>query len=154
MLRVSMWEMNRSDIACCLCKRSTICPLGTSRITLGVMAVALPMRRDWPARHPSPKKSPGPSIATTASLPVFESTESFTPPRWMYSTLLQGSPCLKMTSAARYSTIVRATPAESRNAWALNVGAFFDPMARLQADLDRSAGDELTARWMGGGRGG
>ena len=47
---------------------------------LGVIAVALPMRTGWPARHPSPKKSPGPSIATTASLPVFESTDSFTPP--------------------------------------------------------------------------
>ena len=33
-----------------------------------------------PARQPSPKNSPGPSIATTASLPVLERTESFTPP--------------------------------------------------------------------------
>ena len=47
---------------------------------VGVMAVALPMRTGWPARHPSPKKSPGPSIATTASLPAFESTDSLTPP--------------------------------------------------------------------------
>jgi hypothetical protein len=26
------------------------------------------MQTDWPARHPSPKKSPGPRIATTAGL--------------------------------------------------------------------------------------
>ena len=39
-----------------------------------------PCGADWPARHPSPKKSPGPSIATMASLPVFDSTESLTPP--------------------------------------------------------------------------
>ena len=40
------------------------------RIVLGVIAMALTMRTGWPARHPSPKNSPGPSIATTASLPV------------------------------------------------------------------------------------
>ena len=38
-----------------------------------------PIRTGWPARHPSPKKSPGPSIATTASLPVFDNTDSLTP---------------------------------------------------------------------------
>ena len=45
-----------------------------------MIAVALPIRTGWPARHPSPKKSPGPSIATTASRPVFDSTDSLTPP--------------------------------------------------------------------------
>jgi len=40
----------------------------------------------------SPKKSPGPSIATTASLPVLESTDSFTAPVWMYMTLGHRSP--------------------------------------------------------------
>jgi hypothetical protein len=43
---------------------------------------------------------------------------------------LTGVSCLKMTSARRYSTIVLATPAESRNAWALNVPFRFDSMAR------------------------
>jgi hypothetical protein len=32
------------------------------------------------ARHPSPKKSPGPRIATTASLPGSLTTVSLTPP--------------------------------------------------------------------------
>ncbi len=49
-------------------------------MSLAVVAVALPIRTSWPARHPSPKNSPGPSIATTASLPVFDSTDSLTLP--------------------------------------------------------------------------
>src|SRR5580698_2759925 len=32
------------------------------------IVVAVAMRTDWPARHPSPKKSPALRIATTASL--------------------------------------------------------------------------------------
>ena len=63
-----------------------------------MIAVALPMRTGWPARQPSPKKSPGPSIATTASLPVFDSTDSLTPPVWMYMTCSQASPWVKMVS--------------------------------------------------------
>ena len=70
MLRVNICEMNRSDIACCLCSSPTIFSLPMRRIVLGVIAMALAMRTGWPARHPSPKNSPGPSIATTASLPV------------------------------------------------------------------------------------
>jgi hypothetical protein len=34
-----------------------------------VEAVVVPVRSVWPAMQPSPKKSPGPNIATTASLP-------------------------------------------------------------------------------------
>ena len=67
-----------------------------------MIAVALPMRSGWPARHPSPKKSPGPSMATTASLPVFDSTDSLTPPDWMYRTSSQASPCVKMASPRPY----------------------------------------------------
>ena len=44
--------------------------------------VAVPMRTGCPARQPSPRKSPGPSMATTASLPAEDSTESLTPPSW------------------------------------------------------------------------
>ena len=44
MLRDSMCEMKRSDIACCRCSSRTILALATIRITLGVMAVALPIR--------------------------------------------------------------------------------------------------------------
>ncbi len=46
-----------------------------------VIADALAIRRGWPARHPSPKKSPGPSIATTAERPRCETTVSLTCPR-------------------------------------------------------------------------
>src|SRR5438067_12617222 len=121
MFRASMCEMNRSDIACCLWSRRTIFSLPTRRMTLGVMASALPMRTGWPARHPSPKNSPGPSIATTASRPVLERTNNFTPPRWMYITLLQRSPCEKVASDRAYSTISFDSPAESRNARALKL---------------------------------
>src|SRR6267378_8501317 len=47
---------------------------------VGATVVAVAMQMDWPARHPSPKKSPGPRIATTASFPVSLTTVSFTPP--------------------------------------------------------------------------
>jgi hypothetical protein len=33
---------------------------------LGLMAVALHSRTGWPARQPSPKKSPGPQTGRTA----------------------------------------------------------------------------------------
>ena len=83
MLRDSMCAMNRSAIVGCSWSNCAIRFFATSMMTLGVIAVALPMRSGWPAMHPSPKKSPGPSIATTASLPVRESTDNFTPPDWM-----------------------------------------------------------------------
>ena len=56
-------------------------------------------------------------MATTASLPVLETTESFTEPFWMYKTSLPMSPWEKMVSFSWNSTMVLATPAESRNPW-------------------------------------
>src|SRR6267143_2148057 len=47
---------------------------------VGAIVVAVAMQMDWPARHPSPKKSQGPRIATTRSFPVSLTTVSFTPP--------------------------------------------------------------------------
>jgi hypothetical protein len=38
------------------------------------IAVAVDMRSGWALRHPSPRKSPGPKIAMTASLPTSETT--------------------------------------------------------------------------------
>ena len=38
------------------------------------IAVTVAMRRGWPFMQPSPKKSPGPMIASTASLPFSEVT--------------------------------------------------------------------------------
>ena len=111
-----MCAMKRSARACSLCSTFTICFFATTSTLVAAMAVALPIRTGWPARHPSPKKSPGPSIATTASLPAFESTDSLTPPRWMYITLSPGSPWEKMTSDGAKFTIFFERPAESRNA--------------------------------------
>src|ERR1035438_9618100 len=45
---------------------------------LGDMVVQVAMRLTCPPRHPSPKKSPAPSIAMTASLPCWEITVSLT----------------------------------------------------------------------------
>ena len=47
-----------------------------------IVAMAVAMRTGCPARAPSPKKSPGPSIATVASLPAWEMTRSLTAPFW------------------------------------------------------------------------
>jgi hypothetical protein len=44
--------------------------LSITSTVVAVIAVAIPMRNGTPARHPSPKKSPGPNSATTASLPA------------------------------------------------------------------------------------
>src|SRR3954470_4184583 len=113
-LRVSMCEMKRSDIACWVWSRRAISSLRTSRMTLGVIAVALPILKGCPVRHPSPKKSPGPSIATTASRPFFESTDNFTPPDRMYITCPQDSPCVKIDSPRENSDTVLGTPDEAR----------------------------------------
>ena len=86
--RDSMCAMKRSDSACCRCSTLIICCFSMTRILLVATAWALPMRMGCPARHPSPKKSPVLSMATTASLPDAESTESLTPPFWMYITAL------------------------------------------------------------------
>src|SRR6266849_5173575 len=112
-------------------------------MVLFMIAVALPWRTDCPAKHPSPKKSPGSSIATTASRPALERTESFTPPLWIYRTLSHGSPWVKMTSARRYSTIFFAIPAEPRNDWALNAPFGSDSIA---TPLENRVADGLARR--------
>ena len=81
--------------------------------------MAVPIRTDWPASAPSPKKSPGVSIATTASLPIWDSTESLTAPFWRYLTSLPASPWAKTTSPGRYLTILRAGPVDLRYATTL-----------------------------------
>ena len=58
----------------------------------GVTAEVVPIRKVCPAMHPSPKKSPGPNIATTASFPEPFTTDNFTPPFWMYITVSAASP--------------------------------------------------------------
>src|SRR5258706_1396806 len=66
-------------------------------------------------------------MATTASLPVSDITDSLMPPVWMYITCVHTSPCVKTTSFRAYCTSVFATPDESRNAWALNDCGFGVP---------------------------
>ena len=85
------------------------------KIVVGVTAVAVPIRTVWPAMQPSPKKSVGPNIATTASFPDPFTTDNFTPPCWTYMTLLAASPWLKMDSFLRNCVIFLEIPAVSRN---------------------------------------
>src|SRR5581483_7595181 len=110
-------------------------------IVVGTVAVALPMRNGCPARQPSPKKSPGPSIATTASRPVFDTTDSLMPPDWMYMTCSQGSPCVNTASPRPYLAIVFATPDDSRNCWASNadvgLAAAFESLGAFRPDFTR-----------------
>ena len=83
---------------------------------VGVSAVAVPMQILCPARHRSPKNSPGPSIATIASFPSSVTKDSFRPPLWMYMTWVKESPGAKMTVFLGSSTPFQATLAESRKA--------------------------------------
>src|SRR5213080_5521347 len=89
-----------------------------TRMDVGAIAVAVPMRTSCPARHPSPKKSEGPRMATTASLPTSLTTDSFTPPSWIYITLVAKSPWEYTFCNFRYTTTFLDTPAESSKAWA------------------------------------
>ena len=66
----------------CSCSIRTMSRFGIRKRAVRMTAVAVPMRNGCPARQPSPRKSPGPSMATTASLPAEDSTESLTPPSW------------------------------------------------------------------------
>jgi hypothetical protein len=49
------------------------------------MAVAVPIRTVWHAIQSSLKKSVGPNIATTTSLPEPFTTDNFTPPFCIYT---------------------------------------------------------------------
>ncbi len=61
-------------------KEAVVAVLGPGDFFVDEIAVAVPIQTGWPARHPSPKKSPGLSTATTASLPSSLIIESLTPP--------------------------------------------------------------------------
>src|SRR5713101_3064400 len=61
-------------------------------------------------------------MATTASLPVLATTESFTVPCWMYITVVAGSPWTKMRANGWYRSICFVVPEESRNLCASNTG--------------------------------
>jgi len=87
-----------------------------------VVADAEAIRAGWPARHPSPKKSPGPSMATTPDFPRSETTVSVT-------CLFQGKTRRplgrlerKTTCFFRYAEIDRPVPAFVRNAFCIESG--------------------------------
>src|SRR5580698_4195306 len=124
--------MKRSAKACSACSTRNISFVSMANTLVGVTAVAVAMRKGCPAKPPSPRKSPGPKIATTASFPEEETTDSFTPPFWMYMTLLEVSPWEKTVAFLLNSTIARATPAESRKACTLKTGCFL--VAELTGD--------------------
>lgn len=60
-----------------------IARFSTLTIVLFWSALAVAMRSGCPAKQPSPKKLPSGRMPTTASLPVFDTTVSFTLPLWM-----------------------------------------------------------------------
>src|SRR5689334_22556720 len=70
-------------------------------------------------------------MATTASLPMRESTDSLIAPFWMYLTSLQGSPCEKTTSPRWYFTTFRAGPVDSRYVSTSNRRRVFGPTGRV-----------------------
>src|SRR5580692_3471302 len=115
MLCASIYRMKWSDNSCSVWRTRSSSSFSMTKRVVGVIAVAVPIRTVWPAMHPSPKKSVGPNIATTASFPDPFTTENFTPPFWTYMTLSAPSPCEKIDSFLRYSAILRDTPAVSRN---------------------------------------
>src|ERR1017187_2149732 len=123
--------MKRSENALSAWSTRNISLLSIASTVTGVTAVAAAIRIGCPANPPSPIKSPGPKIPTTASLPVLETTEIFTPPFRMYIIFWQGSPWENSVSFLPNSIMVLATPAELRKASALKVLGFLFSFARL-----------------------
>ena len=67
-----MCAMKRSEKPLWLWSSLIIWRLGTKSSELAEFAVAVSRRIGWPASAPSPRKSPGSSVATIASLPACE----------------------------------------------------------------------------------
>src|SRR6202035_2820853 len=91
----------------------------------GAIAVAVAMRTGLPIMQPSPRKSPGPIIARTASLPCGLTMDSLAFPDWMYKTSSHGSSCEKMTCPLLNCAVLRDFPADERKTSMLNESAFF-----------------------------
>src|SRR5438105_15788329 len=85
-------------------------------IVLSVIAIAVAIRSGWPARHPSPKKLPGPRIPMTACFPCRERTVSLTFPRSTKKTTSARSPCEKIVWFFRQSLVVLPAPTIASNA--------------------------------------
>src|SRR5580692_2230052 len=91
-------------------------------------------------------------MATTASLPTSLTTESFTPPSWMYITCLAASPWAKIDSLRANLATFLPRPVESRNAFTsktrLRELALFGGRETL-IDTARLADDTIGKNSMG-----
>ena len=83
MFRASMWEMKRSDMCVLLVQQPHHLLLADAqdRARRDRRRGAHPQRLAGQAALA--EEVAGPSIATTASLPALDSTDSLTPPDWM-----------------------------------------------------------------------
>src|SRR5256886_13125849 len=68
--------MNSSENAGSSWRTRMMAAFSSRMISHSIIVVTVAMRSDCAAKHPSPKKSPVPRIATTASLPCSETTRS------------------------------------------------------------------------------
>jgi hypothetical protein len=83
-----------------------------------------PVRTGCPVSAACPKKSPRPTMATTASLPVRESTEILMLPFWMYMTGSLGCPLREDDFPLGYVLTRRGAPADVRQASVSKAGGF------------------------------
>src|ERR1700688_2256136 len=88
-------------------------------------AVAVAMRTGLPIMQPSPRKSPGPRMASTASLPWGFTMVSLALPDWMYQTSLHGSSCEKSACPFLYLIMRLEAPALERDCSTLKPRPFF-----------------------------
>src|ERR1700724_4490314 len=93
------------------------------------------MRTGLPMMQPSPRKSPGPRIASTASLPWGFTMVSLALPDWMYQTSLQGSSCEKSACPFLYLTTRRDVPALERYSSTLKLVLLFVFLAILATGM-------------------
>ena len=91
---------------------------------MGVVAVADPIRTFCPARHASPKKSPGPEHGDDGfPADLIDHGELHTPGADIHN-VLGGIALREDDGVYRIPTTFRATPVESRKAWASKMGAW------------------------------
>jgi len=96
-------------------------------MVLPVVVCAVARRRRWPANAPCPKNAPAVRVLTRAARPWRDVVVNVTRPVWMYMTLLQESPWVKMVSNGLKRTLVLATCITSSSL------LVFGPVARVFA---------------------
>src|ERR1039458_5963487 len=125
MLRESRWCRNNSAKTGSSRSTRTISSLSRRTVSQSVMAVAVDIRLIWPARQPSPKKSPPANSAMTASLPWLDTTVSFSLPFSIWKMESAGSPWVNTTSPLRKATVVLPAPTLARRYSELRIGVAF-----------------------------